>query len=367
MAERLADDGSGSMTALPKGDPAIRAATIAREAFLNQLGEGVIVADREGAITFVNNAAERLHGQALLGVGPDSYTQSYNLLTMDGDPYPPEELPLSRAVLNGEIVNEVRWRIRRSDGTEIMAIGSARPFHDARGEQIGSVLTIRDDTQRHADEQSMNAMVRAKDALLHEVNHRVKNSLQLVTSLLSLQAMRADDPEVRQGLEEASKRVSVVARIHQRLYTTSDHDRVDIGHLLTEIAEDNLVAHCPDKRIKLSSSCACAVIALDQAVPLALCVSELLVNALKYAFPAQTVGTIGLTVVLDDQGGLTIAVEDDGVGLPQGFDPKISSGLGMRIVQALTRQLRATLSAESLAGRTSIAIRFQPRLLEHRE
>ena len=154
-------------------------------------------------------------------------------------------------------------------------------------------------------------------------------------------ALRAGDPDVRQGLEEASKRVSVVARIHQRLYTTSDHDRVDIGHLLAELAADNLDAHGPDGRLKLSSTCAPAVIALDQAAPLALCVSELLVNALKYAFPDQATGTIGLLVVWDNKGFLTVVVEDDGVGLPQGFDPKLSSGLGMRIVQALTRQLRA--------------------------
>ena len=366
MVERLAEDiPSATADNVSKGEKAMRAATIAREAFLNQLAEGVIVANADGAITFVNSAAEALHGQALLGVGPGAYTRSYNLLTMDGEPYPDEELPLARAVLRGEIVNEARWRIRRGDGSEILAIGSARPIHDASGNQIGAVLTIRDDTRRHADELALQEALRAKEALLHEVNHRVKNSLQLVTSLLSLQAMRAEDAEVRQGLEEASKRVSVVARIHQRLYTTSEHDRVEIGQLLSELAEDIFDAHRNDERIAAHIDCAPAVIALDQAVPLALCVSELLVNAMKYAFPGDAGGTLRLAAALDDDGRLTVQVEDNGIGLPSGFDPAKSSGLGMRIVQALARQLRADLGFSSVNGHTRFTISFQPHALEH--
>lgn len=127
-----------------------------REAILGRLAEGVIVADAQGRITFVNDAAERLHGVKLLGVTPDAYSESYSLYTEAGEPYPALELPLARAVA-GETVEDVRWRIRRPDGSEVLAIGSARPVLDAGGERIGAVLTVRDDTQRRAAEAALRA------------------------------------------------------------------------------------------------------------------------------------------------------------------------------------------------------------------
>jgi PAS domain S-box-containing protein len=127
-----------------------RLATLAaeRDAILGQLGEGVIVTDREGAISFVNDAASRLHGVADLGVTPEAYSETYHLLTDDGRPYPPLELPLARAVLHGEIVTDARWRIRRPDGTEVIAVGNARPVTGPDGARIGAVLTLRDETAR---------------------------------------------------------------------------------------------------------------------------------------------------------------------------------------------------------------------------
>ena len=117
-------------------------------AILGQLAEGVIVTDTEGRITFVNEAAARIHGVSQLGVTPDRYTETYNLLTMEGEPYAPEALPLSRAALKGEIVENVRWRIVRPDGTEVIAVGSGRPLKGPDGRRIGAVLTLRDDTAR---------------------------------------------------------------------------------------------------------------------------------------------------------------------------------------------------------------------------
>jgi PAS domain S-box-containing protein len=356
--------GTDPATELARGSWALRDILLAREAFLNQLGEGVIIADGTGAISFVNDAARHLHGQAQLGVEPGEYSASYNLLTMAGDPFPDDRLPLTRAVRDGETVVDERWRIRRADGSEILAIGSARPIHNDEGTQIGSVLTIRDDTRRHADEQALKEMVRAKDLLLHEVNHRVKNSLQLVTSLLSLQAMRAEDPRVRQGLEEASQRVGVVARIHQRLYTTSDHDRVNMGTLLCEVAEDNVKAHALDGQIDLKCDCEDLILSIDQAIPLALCVSELLVNAIKYSVSPGETGTIYLNALSMGNGVIRIEIEDDGCGLPADFDPEKSTGLGMKIVQALMRQLRAKLSIDSGQGRTRFTIMMTPSALD---
>ena len=119
-----------------------------RAAMLGQLAEGVIMTDAQGRVTFVNAAAERLHGTSTVGVVPTEDARNYVLLAEDGGPHPPRELPLARAVIHGETVTDARWRIRRADGSEVLAIGSAQPVHDADGVQIGAVLTLRDDTAR---------------------------------------------------------------------------------------------------------------------------------------------------------------------------------------------------------------------------
>lgn len=125
-----------------------------RAAILAHIAEGVVVTDAEGRITFVNEAATRLHGVARLDVAPEDYSETYHLFTEAGLPYPPQDLPLARAV-RGETVREQRWRIRRADGREVLAIGAARPVRTADGRQIGAVLTLRDDTTREAAERRL--------------------------------------------------------------------------------------------------------------------------------------------------------------------------------------------------------------------
>ena len=121
-------------------------------AVLDQMAEGVIVTDETGRITLVNGAASRLHGAAHLGVHPARYGEVYRLFTQDGRPYPSEELPLSRAVFDGQVTHDARWIIRRPDGTEVLAIGSASPVLGLGGVQTGAVLVVQDDTARHAAE-----------------------------------------------------------------------------------------------------------------------------------------------------------------------------------------------------------------------
>ena len=122
-----------------------RLANATREmaAVLDQIAEGVIVTDAEGRIRMVNEAARRLHGAATLDVAPGEYAAAYDLLTEDGRPHPPHELPLARSVLEGEPVTGARWRIRRPDGGEVLVEGSARPVQADDGTRLAAVLTLR--------------------------------------------------------------------------------------------------------------------------------------------------------------------------------------------------------------------------------
>ncbi|MGP1284105.1 MAG: PAS domain-containing sensor histidine kinase [Parasphingopyxis sp.] len=157
-------------------------------AIMDQLGEGVIVTDALGQIVFVNDAAVKLHGVKSLYVDPENYTATYQLFTVDGAPYPPLELPLARAVLRGEVVHDARWRIRRPDGTEILAIGTAQPIYDSEGNQQGGVLTLHDDTARHAAEEQLELL---NETLETRVNEALDERALVEEALLQAQKMEA--------------------------------------------------------------------------------------------------------------------------------------------------------------------------------
>jgi PAS domain-containing protein len=114
--------------AVRRADAQAEALANERAAVLGQLAEGVIIADLAGRILYINEAAARIHGQAPLGALPEAYSETFQLYTEDGRPHPHTELPLARAVLRGATTTEARWRIRRPDGSEVLAVGSARPL-----------------------------------------------------------------------------------------------------------------------------------------------------------------------------------------------------------------------------------------------
>lgn len=144
----MTDDETGGA-----GD-ARRGPGLERSPAVDQLSEAVIVADADGSITFFNDAALRLHGDGLDRGGPEAHADGFRLLTMDGQPFGPAEFPLARA-LSGETVRDVRWRVRRPDDSEIVAIGSASPLVDSEGRRIGAVLTARDQTERTMAEEAL--------------------------------------------------------------------------------------------------------------------------------------------------------------------------------------------------------------------
>ena len=159
------DEGSAPSASSDPPSPLIAAA-------LAQLVEGVIVVNEEGRIIFVNAAAAALHGVAKLDVPIEEYATAYHLFTEAGQPFPAAELPLARAARHGEHVIDARWRVRPPHGGDIQAIGSARPVLDARGRQIGAVLTVRDDTAR----QAVQHAERERDALANQLREAFEQS-----------------------------------------------------------------------------------------------------------------------------------------------------------------------------------------------
>lgn len=213
---------------------------------------------------------------------------------------------------------------------------------------------LREMLQTKAEE--LEAALQTKEFLLKEVNHRVKNSLAVVSSLIRLQARQSDNPELKSALEQAQERIAVVSSIHQRLYTSNEHATVDIGDFLRDIAEKTHKHMDEDGRITLRCETQEGIfLGLERGLPVALVVAEILTNSLKYAFPEGRKGEVVLSVGQEND-GITIAVADTGIGMDAISSAPGGTGLGKKIINGLTRQIGAELQLTSGESGTSYRI-----------
>lgn len=195
-----------------------------------------------------------------------------------------------------------------------------------------------------------------KDLLLREINHRVMNSFQLLSSLFGLQARRARTPEAKEALAEANDRIQALAIVHRRLYANVSVDRVEVRDYLTGLCDDLSRALLPEgggKEIRVQATA--AELPPSRIVPLGLIVNELVTNAVKYAFPGRADGWVEIRFDRRGDEGYRLVVADNGVGLPDG-KPPAGSGLGMMVLQAQVRQLDAAIDIASGAEGTRFTI-----------
>ena len=197
-----------------------------------------------------------------------------------------------------------------------------------------------------------------KEALLKEVHHRVKNNLQIISSLLSLQASASSDPEAVTALKESEARVRSMALVHEKLYQSHDLSNIDLGDYLADVA-GNIVRSFDrtGDTITLEVDAAPLIIDADKAVSCGLIANELISNAVKHAFPGGRRGTIGIELSESADGEATFIVHDDGVGMPADTDWAHTDSLGLQLVPQLARGLGGTC-AFSVNGGTSCTIKF---------
>jgi two-component sensor histidine kinase len=180
-----------------------------------------------------------------------------------------------------------------------------------------------------------------KTALLHEVDHRVKNNLQLISSLLLLQSRRIEDEGARLALRGMLERVSAIATVHRRLFHSEDIEHFDVAEFVRDLAGD-MAGTAGREGVQIRLDLEHVAVPASQAAPMALVVNELLGNAVKHAFPDGRAGTVTVSIHRRD-GHFDLTIADDGVGLPAGGPGR---GFGSTIVQLLCQQLRAQLRTE---------------------
>jgi PAS domain S-box-containing protein len=250
--------------------------------------------------------------------------------------------------------------VRPTGGVRWISSRGRMLYEDRTGRPLRLIGTVLDITNRTLADAQLKEALAAKEVLLREVNHRVKNGLQLVSSMLSLQSLRSDDPEVRRIVQEAQSRLQVVAAVHERLYASPDVGSVELDVFLETLCRDveRTIVH-PDDRIVVDVMAEPVTISNDRAVPLALVLNELLTNAIKYAYPGRK-GRIAVELRKTDDGKVLFAVSDAGIGLPADIAERQKTSLGMRIITGLARQIHGELTVVNASPGCRFEIVFEP-------
>ncbi len=285
-------------------------------------------------------------------------------------------LRTGKAVISNHLENEERFRtpdllaqhgIRRA--MNVILQGDGKPFGvlevDSKSDQEfvqhdlaflqGAANVLGMAIERERNERHLKAALARQQFLVKEMNHRVKNSLAIVSSLIQMQG-RSENGETADQFEETARRVNAIARAHERLYRNDYIESMDLGAYIEEVCQD-----------MDSSVIQCAVqvdaqrgidIKVDNAISIALIIVELVTNSAKYAYPTGTGGKILVSIQPEGEKNILIAVCDDGMGFPDEFDPQKSRGLGMRIIQAFAKQLHTTLAFNNRSPGSEVRFLF---------
>ncbi|MFT8245886.1 sensor histidine kinase [Roseomonas sp. BN140053] len=313
----------------------------------------ILTIDEAGRITSWNAGARNVLGwDAAAAIGmPASRIFTPEDLAIGAD-----EAEKQQALREGSAADE-RWHLRR-DGSRFWGEGKMHPLRPGRSLPGGFLKILRDRTQQREVEQALHAALAERDLLMREVHHRVKNSLHLVQGLLTVQARALEGSEAATQLQEGAARVRMVAAIHDRLYRSAAGTlQVELHAYLSGLVEDlraAMTATGEGRDVQLEIAAA-ATWPADAVPTLGLVLTELVTNALKY-------GAGHVTVRFRDVLGepVTLAVEDEGRGLPASFDPSASHGLGMRLVAGLLRGEGARLWVDRSVPHTRFVAQFAP-------
>jgi PAS domain S-box-containing protein len=302
----------------------------------------------QGTVTFVNGAFCRFFGVARVGVVGRGIAEYFPAL-------PWEELLTALRRADGEVFEhdmEVNRPMLPQSWFRLLFAG----IHDSDGQFVEIQAVAEEITARKVAEDGLTSSLREKEVLLKEIHHRVKNNLQIISSLLSLQAQSLKEPSLRDLFVDSQNRVRSMALIHERLYQSrslaniafEEYARELVVHLQRSYSAPGVIASVAPTLILLP---------IDLAVPLGLILNELVSNALKHAFPGNREGRITITLAPERGDRLVLSVSDDGVGMPEGTEIRGAKTLGLQLIDVLASQIEAQMEIRREKG-TMILLSF---------
>ncbi|MHC1743913.1 MAG: histidine kinase dimerization/phosphoacceptor domain -containing protein [Syntrophobacteraceae bacterium] len=256
----------------------------------------------------------------------------------------------------GEIYIEIKGE--HSDGRNWFADSNAKVAR--LGDETFVVVIVRDTTERRALEDRLRSALDEKETLLREIHHRVKNNMQIISSLLTLQSCNTSHEKTRTLLRESQNRILAMAMIHERLYKSEGIQQLDFREYVTDLAREVLGSFGRQAdNVSMNIEIDDITLGMDAAIPCGLIIIELISNALKHAFPENRQGKVLVSLHGDGNRGLRLTVSDNGIGIPEDLDIDHLKSLGLKLVRDLARyQLRGALELSSDRG-TSIHVMFK--------
>jgi two-component sensor histidine kinase/PAS domain-containing protein len=329
------------------------------EAVLRQMPAGVFIAEApSGKIILANEQVEPIWRHAFLPCDNIEQYSQYNGFHPDGRQYSSPEWPLARSISTGEVVIGEEIKILRGDDTYGTIHVSSAPIRDRSNQIVAGVVTLYDITEKKRAENQLKASLKEKEVLLKEIHHRVKNNLQIISSLLYLQSRYIKDNQVLEIFKDSTNRVATMALIHEQLYQSKDLATIDLAEYIRNLVANLFASYEVNSegielKIKIDNVC----LGIDTAVPCGLIINELVLNSLKYAFSEEKSGEICIEVQENDNKEFTLIVSDNGIGFPEELDFRNTKTLGCQLVMDLTEQLEGTIVLDKNLG-TEFKITF---------
>ncbi len=304
---------------------------------LEALPAAVYTTDANGLVTYYNPAAVEMAGRTPV-IGKDEWCVTWRILTPDGQTLPHSQCPMAVALKENRVVRGVEAIAERPDGTRVPLLPFPTPLRDSEGNLVGAINMLVDISERKQAETHQRLM-------LNELNHRVKNNLQMIHSLLRTSERETSSVEAKAVLADAGQRIASIAAAQKVLYNTHAATSFDAYEFVSAVCESAHQQFSESVKINIAAA---GQLPNDVSLPLALVLNELLTNAVKHGTKADREATIGVDLHSDDQ-EWSLVVSDEGPGFELTQNGLHASGLGL--VAGLARQIGGVISTERSPSR----------------
>ena len=217
-------------------------------------------------------------------------------------------------------------------------------------------------SERIKAEKKLKASLEEKEVLLEEINHRVKNNMQIISSMIRLQFRNQTNPDLEIHLNDIQQRIQTMSLVHEKLYQSKSLSKINLPEFIRDLSGELMASYGTNEtQIQLELELENINLEMGLTIPCGLIINELITNAIKYAFPDHTKGTLKIALRHESTNRIRLTVEDDGPGLPEGVDWQHSKGIGLRLIHILSNQIQGDYQFQTLDG-TSFSLIFPERL-----